>query len=329
MKRDRFTREVLDRFSGFEEWARRALGERRGETPYELLCEWRGVYGVDAPINARCAGVDGPPRTPYPSVRIEEVPSVDGRAAFMLVCPSNREAVAGSAVAGFADTILAWARTEPASGPRVTFYHPTLDPIEYEGWREPAKWKARAPRSFSELPTDLWLYFAKLLRKHNQHALLGDVLIATHYWSGWKTPRFDCIWLDMLQHTYSGGSSNPCFHKVLRLSWDCKRIMRAPVHLTNLESLTRRLQNVIFIKITGRRIRNDTPNKRELVGESETWSVRGYPQCEPVIRTAASTGAVQNISVTVHGICAFNMRSASDLFNFLTGPICLPLRKRE
>jgi hypothetical protein len=179
MKRDRFQRKVLDGFAEFGAWMRVVLRERRGETPYELLCEWRRAYSV--PLSAPYVAGGG-------GARIEEVPTTDGTDAFCLI--EN-------------DDVLAFARTDYDTRlPIVTLYHSTLGERDYTRWRSRARWSAREPRDFMTLPADVWMHFARHLRERgdafHQLVSIAGMPLCRAWVNMWRSPRFEQhLWNDI------------------------------------------------------------------------------------------------------------------------------------
>lgn len=131
MKRAAFLREEHRREATYAEWARAVL-ERRGEAPYELMCLWREAYGVDA-------------RAPYANTHM----CVDDNRDFYL-CANDDD-----------NTVLMYARAG-----HVTLYHESRPAKEYAGWSTRSAgqvwpWQQRAlpENSLLLIPVEVWDHF--------------------------------------------------------------------------------------------------------------------------------------------------------------------------
>lgn len=178
MKRARFESEVLDHEQTYEEWLRSVLAVRRGEAPYELLCEWRRAYGV-------------PASEPYVTTRLVQTLLRQDRAGFQLEFATDRCAV------GWAPVLL-YARIDPETRlPRVTLHHET-GTLPYQGWRVRRREAPPLPNALLALPADVWAHMTGLFSPSQLLALMNAPLCKA--WRAlWAKKRMQVAWQRVLQ----------------------------------------------------------------------------------------------------------------------------------
>jgi len=280
---------VLDRFAEFDAWMHTVLHERRGETPYEMLCEWRRTYDVPASV-------------PYAvGVRVEEVPTTNGTAAFCLIANND-------------DDVLVFARTDyDTKLPVVTMYHPTLGERNYTQWRSRALWSARAPVNFMALPTDVWVHFARHLCELGAFHKLVRVAAAPlcRAWANmWRGPRFESMWNDI------------SLAALPRDQTGLPELMRY-LHTIELYMRSAKGQGPGLIASLYRKVAGSGIYKSEVVTGSDRWHTswtipRFY--IEMIYNEHSS-----DVLVCANKIAILYTSDPLDVFDFMCSPLCIPL----
>jgi len=308
MKRDRSARKAHD----FEAFVRQALGARRGEAPYELMCEWKAAFLTDDYTETHGW---------FPCIK----ESGSGGSGFTMCSPD-----------GF---VLARA---DYGCPLVTFHHYIQHPRVYKGWRDPEKWRPREPRSFAELPTDIWFYFIRLLCEHNQRATVMRLLswpVSKQWFAMCTGPRFASIWKEMAVQATCGREEegvSSVFSLISRWRWLMRfehGLLREATH-GSLEECLRSMMRQIVFKVLGDGI-------QQALFDIGSWSVirRGTMEMEHhtnawaiwtnrvYIRIKERFGRLVAVKVNFYACRLARLKSADDIFEFLTRPIELPFLK--